>query len=190
MAKKSHPATEKPTRRTFTGEFKREAVQMMIDRHAASSIAKNLRIGNSNLLYRSKWACDCGYALNQRQPLSVYLQDGRLPIHNNDTEQSLRRLTIGRKNWMFLGSEAGGEVASRLYTITASALRHNLDVWAYLDDVLRHLAGGEADVGSLLPDAWTKSHPDAIRSYREVESLARDAGTKARRASRRKLTQR
>lgn len=130
------------------------------------------------------------YALNQWQPLSAYLTDGRLPIHNNDTERDLRRLTIGRKNWLFIGSEAGGEVASRLYTLTASALRHNLDLWAYLNDVLRRLVGGEADVAALLPGAWAKSPPEAIRSYREAESLARAARTKAQRARRRKLTQR
>ena len=114
-------------------------------------------------------------------------EDGGLPIHNNDTERDLRRLTIGRKNWLFLGSEAGGEVAARLYTLTASAHRHHLDLWAYLDDVLRRLAGGESDFDALLPDAWATAHPNNVRSYREAESLARAAQTKARRARRRKL---
>jgi transposase-like protein len=54
MAKKNQLATEKPTRRTFTDELKREAVQMMLDGHSASSVAKNLGIGNTNLLYRWK----------------------------------------------------------------------------------------------------------------------------------------
>jgi hypothetical protein len=76
---------------------------------------------------------------------------------------------------LFIGSKAGGEVAARLYTITASAHRHNLDLWAYLDDVLRRLAGGETDLAPLLPDAWAKAHPDQVRSYRETESLARAA---------------
>ena len=127
------------------------------------------------------------YALNQWQPLIVFTEDGGLPIHNNDTERDLRRLTIGRKNWLFLGSEAGGEVAARLYTLTASAHRHHLDLWAYLDDVLRRLAGGEPDLDTLLPDAWAITHPDKVRSYREAESLARAAKTKERRARRRKL---
>lgn len=125
------------------------------------------------------------YALNQWQPLNVFLEDGRLPIHNNDTERDLRRLTIGRKNWLFLGSEAGGEAAARLYTVTGSAHRHQLDMWAYLDDVLRCLAGGEADLESLLPDVWGRAHPDSIRVYRQHESLTRAAKTKARRARRR-----
>lgn len=125
------------------------------------------------------------YALNQWQPLNVLLRDGRLLIHNNDTERDLRRLTIGRKNWLFLGSEAGGEVAARRYTITGSVHRHQLDMWAYLDDVLRQMAGGEGDLESLLPDAWAQTHPDSIRVYRQRESLTRSAKTKARRVRRR-----
>lgn len=54
MAKKNQPVTDKPTRRTFTDDFKREAVQMMIDGQSAASVDKNLGIGNTNLLYRWK----------------------------------------------------------------------------------------------------------------------------------------
>jgi len=143
--------------------------------------------GDHRVLPKSSIGKAIRYALNQWQPLTVLIEDGGLPIHNNDTERDLRRLTIGRKNWLFLGSEAGGEVAARLYTLTASAHRHNLDMWAYLDDVLRRLAGGESDLDALLPDTWAKAHPDKVRSYRQAESLARAAQTKARRARRRKL---
>jgi transposase len=130
------------------------------------------------------------YAINQWKPLMLMLTDGRLPIHNNDVERDLRRLTIGRKNWLFIGSESAGEVASRMYMIVASAMRHQLDAWAYLDDVLRSLAGGEVALESLLPDQWGPFHPESIRTYREAESLSRTAQTKARRARRRKLERR
>ncbi len=130
------------------------------------------------------------YALNQWQPLRAFLGDGRLPIHNNATENELRKLTLGRKAWLFFGSEAGGEVAARMYTVITSASRHQLDLWAYLDDVLRSLAGGQVDVERLLPDRWAADHPESIRSYRQQESLARAAKTKARRARRRRLQRR
>ena len=145
---------------------------------------------DTRVLPKSAIGAAVRYALNQWKPLLAMLTDGRLPIHNNDVERDLRRLTIGRKNWLFIGSESAGEMASRMYTVVASAMRHNLDAWAYLDDVLRSLAGGEVDVESLLPDHWAKSHPESIRTYREAESLARAAKTKARRALRRKLTKR
>ena len=119
-----------------------------------------------------------------------YTTDGTLPIDNNDTERDLRRLTIGRKNWLFFGSSAGGEVAARMYTLVASASRHKLDLWAYTDDVLRRLAGGQQEIEALLPDRWASDHPESIRNYREAESLARAAKTKARRARRRILARR
>jgi transposase len=130
------------------------------------------------------------YSLNQWTPLLAPLVDGRLPMDNNDTERDLRRLTIGRKNWMFFGSAAGGEVAARMYTVIASASRHSVDLWAYLDDVLRRLVGGERQLDELLPDRWAASHPESIRSYRQAENAARAAKTKARRARRRKLARR
>jgi transposase len=130
------------------------------------------------------------YVLNQWKPLQAMLHDGRLPIHNNDVERDLRALTIGRKNWMFIGSAGAGEVAGRMYTLVGSAVRHQLDAWAYLNDVLRKLASGGVGIESLLPDTWAKEHPESIRSYRQAESLARAAQTKARRARRRKLTNR
>ncbi|MEM1228683.1 MAG: transposase [Planctomycetota bacterium] len=143
-----------------------------------------------SLLPKSAIAGAIGYALNQWQPLTAFLEDGRLPIHNNDTENELRKLTIGRKNWMFFGSEAGGEVAARMYTVITSATRHQLDLWVYLDDVLRSLASGISDLERLLPDRWAADHPESIRTYRQQESLARAAKAKARRARRRKLNRR
>lgn len=130
------------------------------------------------------------YALNQWTPLMSFTLDGSLPVDNNDTERDLRRLTIGRKNWLFIGSPTAGEVSAQMYTLIASASRHHLDLWAYLDDVLRRLAGGEADLDALLPDRWREAHPESIRTYRQAEQEARRAKTKARRARRRKLATR
>lgn len=145
---------------------------------------------NPGVLPKSLIGVAVRYAVNQWQSLLAVTLDGRLPLDNNATERDLRRLTIGRKNWLFIGSHSAGEVAARMYTLVASASRHNLDVWAYLDDVLRKLSGSEAEIAkalpSLLPDVWATSHPESIRTYREHESLARAAKTKARRALRRK----
>jgi transposase len=74
-----------------------------------------------------------------------------------------------------------------MYTLIASASRHNIDLWAYLDDVLRRMAGGEDHLDALLPDRWRQDHPESIRTYRQAEQEARRTKTKARRARRRKL---
>jgi len=125
------------------------------------------------------------YALNQWDELSVFLGDGAIPIDNNETENELRRLTIGRKNWLFVGSNRGGQVAATMYSLVSSAARHHLDVWAYVDDCLRQLAGGSTDYESLLPDVWRKAHPESIRQYRDAEQQARRLTTQQRRVRRR-----
>ena len=125
------------------------------------------------------------YTLNQWKELTLFLNDGALPIDNNETENELRRLTIGRKNWLFVGSSRGGEVAAAMYTLASSAARHHLDVWAYVDDCLRQLAGGSTDFESLLPDVWRQSHPEAIRTYRDAEQESRRLTTQQRRTRRR-----
>lgn len=128
-----------------------------------------------------------GYLRNQWSALTNYVQDGRLPIDNNATESDLRALTIGRKNWLFIGSKEAGPRAAVLYTVVASAARHNLDVWAYLRDALERLAIGDTDPINLLPDAWAAAHPEAIRTYRAHEREAVAAAKRARRERRRAL---
>ena len=76
---------------------------------------------------------------------------------------------------MFFGSAAGGEVAATMYTLIASAARHQLDLWAYVDDVLRRWASGQPDLAELLPDRWEKIHPESIRTYQKDEQEARQA---------------
>jgi transposase len=147
----------------------------------------DVQAADLKLLPKSAISGAVRYALNQWKPLMSFTLDGGLPIDNNDTERDLRRLTIGRKNWLFFGSPAAGEVAARMYTLIASGSRHGLDLWAYVDDVLRTMAGGEVNVDELLPDRWAVSHPESIRTYRQAEKEARRAKTKARRARRRKL---
>jgi transposase len=130
-----------------------------------------------------------GYARNQWSSLVNYVEDGRRPIDNNDTERDLRALTIGRRNWLFIGSPAAGPRAAVLYTVVASAARHDLDVWAYLRDVLLRLASGGVELHSLLPDVWAQAHPESIRSYRRHERESRAAAQRARREKRRLLAQ-
>lgn len=125
------------------------------------------------------------YSLNQWNELTVFLRNGAIPMDNNETESELRGLTIGRKNWMFVGSSRGGEVAAAMYSLVTSAARHHLDIWAYVDDCLRKLAGGSTDYENLLPDVWRASHPEAIRVYRDAEQKSRRLTTQQRRTRRR-----
>lgn len=143
----------------------------------------------THALPKLKFGEALGYLRNQWEPLINYVQDGRLPIDNNAVERDLRALTIGRKNWLFIGSQEAGPRAAILYSVVASAARHDLDVWAYLRDVLEQLAIGAADLHGLLPDAWAATHPAALRSYRAHEREAVAAAKRARRQRHRALEQ-
>jgi transposase len=137
------------------------------------------------LLPKSKLGRAIGYLRNNWQALKRFLSDAHLPIDNNEAEYALRRVAIGRKNWLFVGSEQGGERTAIILTIVASAHRHDLDVWAYLRDVLERLAKGEDNLEELLPDVWKARHPEHVRDFRAKEREDRAAERRYRRAKRR-----
>jgi transposase len=95
------------------------------------------------------------YALNQWAALCVYLLDGDLSIDNNASENALRCIAIGRKNWMFCGSDNGGRTAAILFSFIATCQRHDVEPFAYLRDVLTRIAGHPHHrLSELLPATW------------------------------------
>src|SRR5450830_615657 len=80
------------------------------------------------------------YAFNQWSALSRYLDDGRIEIDNNAAERSVRGIAIGRKNYLFLGSDLGGERAATMYSLIGSAKLNNINPEAYLRHVLSVIA--------------------------------------------------
>ncbi|HWC91039.1 MAG TPA: IS66 family transposase [Pirellulales bacterium] len=105
-----------------------------------------------------------GYVLSRWDGFIRYCEDGRLAIDNNVSERTLRPCAIGRKNWLFLGSDRGGRTAAILFSLVASAKRHELEPFAYLRDMLSRIGQSPADtLPELLPDAWLGQHPAAQR---------------------------
>lgn len=80
-----------------------------------------------------------GYARNQEKELRRVLDDPRLPLDNTRAERSLRKIVVGRKAWMFYGSDAHAQSAAALFTLIASCRLHRLDPEQYLDEILRLL---------------------------------------------------
>jgi transposase len=80
-----------------------------------------------------------GYAFNQQKELLRVLDDGRLPLDNTRSERSLRKIVVGRKNWMFYGSDTHAESAAAIFSIIASCRLHAIDPEQYLDEILRLL---------------------------------------------------
>lgn len=101
------------------------------------------------------------YTRNQKEALSRFLDDGRLPIHNNFSELQLRHDVVGRRNWIFLGSEDGGEWNCILTSLIASAKIHGIEPWAYLRDVLTLISDWPSNrVLELSPKFWKQTLKD------------------------------
>jgi hypothetical protein len=100
---------------------------------------------------RSRWAA-----------LTCYCADGRLEISNNAAENAVRPVSLGRKNWLFAGSDTGGERAAIFYTLVRTAKMNGLDPEAYLRDVLARIAEHPINaIDALLP--WNIAKP-ALRA--------------------------
>ncbi len=92
------------------------------------------------------------YALNNEAALKRYLSDGKIEIDNNAAERAMRSVALGRKNWLFAGSDAGGETAASLYTITETAKLNGVNPWLYLRHVLAKIQDHNAQkIADLLP---------------------------------------
>jgi transposase len=127
------------------------------------------------------------YLRNHWDALRLYLSDPLLPIDNNDVEQLMKQVAIGRKNWLFIGSVPAGERAANFLTLVSSALRNDLDVYAYIKSVVDALLAGSTDYAALRPDLWAQRHPEAIRDYRKEERRDRVNAKTIRRERRRRL---
>ena len=91
-------------------------------------------------------------ARSRWQALTRYLTDGRLEISNNAAERAIRPLALGRKNWIFAGSDRGGERAAAMYTLIETAKLNGFDPEAYLRDVLNRIADHPINrIAELLP---------------------------------------
>lgn len=90
-----------------------------------------------------------------------YCEEGPLHIDNNASERAIRGIAVGRRNWLFCGSNRGGHTAAVHFSLIASFLRRQLDPFAYLRDIFTRLpvllaANPSRDqLRALLPDRWT-----------------------------------
>ena len=103
-----------------------------------------------------------GYAPNQWTALCRYTEDAELSIDNNLSERTLRCVAVGRKNWMFAGSDRGGRTTAVLMSLIASCKLLEVDPYRYLRDLFTRLPSAPPeDLDEFLPDRWLASHPDA-----------------------------
>lgn len=112
----------------------------------------------SKLTSRSRIASALGYALNQEDALRRFLADGRLRLENNGAERALRSIAVGRKAWLFCGSDDHASAAGNLFSLVASCKLHRLDPEAYLADVIRVFPYWPSDrLLELAPKYWART---------------------------------
>lgn len=110
-----------------------------------------------------------GYALRERDALRRYLDDGRLRLENNAAERALRSpIAVGRKAWLFFGSGDHAQAAANIFSLIASCQLHDVDVEAYLADIIRVLPYWSRDrYVELAPKYWSRTR--ARLDQRELE---------------------
>lgn len=95
------------------------------------------------------------YALGRWHAFSLFLDDGRVAIDNNAAERAVRPICLGKKNWLFAGSEAGAETHARAMTLIESAKMNGLDPQAYITDLLNRIHDHKINrIAELLPWNW------------------------------------
>lgn len=117
------------------------------------------------VLPRSPVATAITYAKNQWTALNAYVTQGFLNIDNNASERALKRVALGRKNWLFAGHDAAAENHARLWSLIASCEQHGVDPQRYLTSVLAKVgATPTAELEQFLPDVWKQEDAEAHAS--------------------------
>ena len=119
----------------------RQRIRNERSRPLLNSLDVWLKASLSKLSRKSDVTVAIQYALGRWTQLLRYVNDGRLEIDNNTAERALRAVALGRKNYLFQGSDAGGERAAAMYSLIGTAKLNDLDPEAYLSYLLSQIAG-------------------------------------------------
>ncbi|TAN58246.1 MAG: IS66 family transposase [Magnetospirillum sp.] len=141
----------------------RLAVRAERSRPLVDGLAVWLHHKRAGLSGKSDTAKAMDYLLKRWPAFTLFLQDGRVDLSNNAAERALRGIAVGRRNWTFAGSDAGGRRAAAMYTLIETAKLNGIDPRAWLADVLARLPGHSARrIAELLPWNWKgESHAEA-----------------------------
>jgi hypothetical protein len=117
---------------------------------------------NNPVLPQSPFGKAVTYTLNQWEALCRYADDGHLDIDNNAAERAMRPIAIGRKNYLFVGSNRGGHAAAVLYSLIESAKRNGANLFEYMRDVFENLPQTKmSEIEKFLPDKWQAARTNA-----------------------------
>ena len=135
-------------------EIRKKSEKIIVDR--IFQMLKD-KVKDNTLLPKSKLAKAVGYMLCRENNFRYYLSDSRARMDNNTAERAMRKLVIGRKNWLFVGSKKSGVAMANLLSLVQTCRALKVDPQKYLEDVFRRMMGiPNRDLHQLLPDQWAK----------------------------------
>ncbi|MGB6412579.1 MAG: IS66 family transposase [Candidatus Cybelea sp.] len=149
----------------------RRAVRQERSRPLLDALELYLRDMLRTLSQKSAMAKAIRYALSRWEALNRYCDDGRIEIDNNAAERALRCVALGRKNYLFAGSDAGGERAAAIYSLLGTAKLNGFNPEAYLREVLARIAEHPITrIDELL--SWNLPTPEVAQITQSAEALA------------------
>jgi hypothetical protein len=143
----------------------RKEVRQARSRPLLEAMQAWLKATLGKLSQKSDVAVTIRYGLQRWSALLRYCEDGRVEMDNNAAERALRAVALGRKNYLFAGSDAGGERAAAIYSLLGSAKLNGIDPEAYLSAVLRRIADHPINrIAELLPWSLLPGKPSAMEA--------------------------
>ncbi len=155
---------EEHLRHTRAGPVARQAFRAGHSRMVVERLQRALRKLQSRYLPQSVLGQAIGYALNQWPMLERFLEHGEAEIDNNRVENAIRPTAIGKKNWLFFGSEDAGQRSAVIYTLIENCRMHGVEPYAYLKDVLERLpTTTNQQVAQLTPLRWKQARQSPVQ---------------------------
>jgi transposase len=149
--------------------FRDTHLRPLMDEFFAWAAAARDRTPGRNLATKA-----LGYALNQEAELRRVLRDGNIPLDNTRSERALRKIVVGRKNWLFYGTDTHAEAAAAIFSLIATCRLHGIDPFVYFDEVLRVLPSWPRDrYLELAPQHWraTRARLNPAELERAISSF-------------------
>ena len=136
----------------------RRAVRQELSKPLVEELRVYMREQRAKLSRGNDLAKAIDYILKRWAAFTLFLDEGRVCLSNNAAERALRGIALGRKSWLFAGSDRGGQRAAAMYSLIVTAKMNNIDPQAWLADVLARIAGHPASkIDELLPWHWQPS---------------------------------
>ncbi len=155
---------ERDLRQSRAGPGARQACRSSHSRMVVERFHRALIRLQPRYLPQSPMGQAISYALNQWPALERFIEHGEVEIDNNLVENAIRPTAIGKKNWLFFGSEEAGQRSAVIYTLIENCRMHGVEPYTYLKDVLERLpTTTNQQVAQLTPLNWKKAHPSPFK---------------------------